>query len=206
MSLREQKKQQSRIDILTAASDLIGRLGYERAKMRDIAEAANISYQTLYNYFPTKALILQELLLQEVRDTAAEIADLTNNYEGDLLGTLHAINRIRIDMVTNQSRDLWREVCIDLFKQQQEASQIAQLIDSAAHEAFGLFLTTAQQRGDLDGDVDPHLLAHTLFALSEQAFLQYFVVSTTSTEALAASIRDQTTLLVEPYLASPAAE
>ncbi len=200
MSLREQKKQRARVDILTAAGDLIGRLGYEQAKMRDIAQAANISYQTLYNYFPTKALIVQELLLQEVRDTATEIAELTDNYHGDLLGTLHRINRIRIEMVANQGRDLWLEVCIDLFKQQQEATQIAQLIDSAAQEAFGLFLTTAQQRGDLDPDVDTGLLAHTLFALTEYAFLQYLVVPTTSTAALTTSIRDQTTLLVEPYL------
>ncbi len=205
MSLREQKKQRARVDILTAASDLIGRLGYKQAKMRDIAQAANISYQTLYNYFPTKALILQELLLQEVADTAGTIASLTDNYDGDLLETLQRINAVRIEMVCRHDRNLWLEVFLDLLKQQQEATQLAQLIDSAAHEAFGVFFTTVQQRGDLDATLDVRLLAHMLFALTEQAFLQYFMIPSMSTADLIESINEQTATLVRPYLVSEGA-
>ena len=62
MSLRERKKQQARIDILEAASELITAKGYDDTTMRDIAAAASMSYQTLYNYFPNKALIVQALL------------------------------------------------------------------------------------------------------------------------------------------------
>jgi AcrR family transcriptional regulator len=205
MSRREQKKQQARIDILTAASDLIGRLGYEQAKMRDIAEAANISYQTLYNYFPTKALILQELLMQQVEDTAGEIASLTDNYDGDLLETLRQINAIRIEMVCRQDRNLWLEVFLGLLKHQQEATQLAQLIDSAAHDAFGIFFATVQQRGDLDPTLDVELLAHMVFALTEQAFLQYFMIPSMSTADLIESINEQTATLVRPYLVSEGA-
>ena len=205
MSRREQKKQQARIDILTAASDLIGRLGYEQAKMRDIAEAANISYQTLYNYFPTKALILQELLMQQVEDTAGEIASLTDNYDGDLLETLQRINAIRIEMFCRQDRKLWLEVFLGLLKHQQEATQLAQLIDSAAHDAFGVFFTTVQQRGDLDPNLDVGLLAHMVFALTEQAFMQYFMIPSMSTADLIESINEQTATLVRPYLVSEGA-
>ncbi len=62
MSLREQKKVRARSDILAAANTLIARKGYENTTMREIADAANLSYQTLYNYFPSKALIVQAML------------------------------------------------------------------------------------------------------------------------------------------------
>ena len=99
MSLRERKKQQSRQAILTAAHELIDSRGYEQAKMRDIAAAADISYQTLYNYFPTKALILQAILGTQLRNVATAIADLLQAYEGDLLHTLHEINRVRLAII-----------------------------------------------------------------------------------------------------------
>ena len=200
MSLREQKKQQARIDILTAAGDLIGRLGYENAKMRDIAQAANISYQTLYNYFPTKALILMELLLQEVADTAGKIASQTDNYDGDLLETLRQINAIRIEMVCRQDKNLWLEVFLDLLKHQTEATQIAQVIDSAAHEAFGGFFTNVQQRGHLDPTLDVELMSHMLFSLTEQAFLEYFMIPSRTVADLTEAINRQTETLVRPYL------
>ena len=62
MSLREQKKVRARSDILAAANTLIARKGYENTTMREIADAANLSYQTLYNYFPSKAQIVQAML------------------------------------------------------------------------------------------------------------------------------------------------
>ena len=75
MSLREAKKLRARHDILTAARELIDTHGYEQTTMRDIATAAELSYQTLYNYFPTKALILQALLLEDDLEFFKEAAE-----------------------------------------------------------------------------------------------------------------------------------
>ena len=60
--LRERKKQRARSDILAAANTLIARKGYADTTMREIAEAADVSYQTLYNYFPSKAQIVRAML------------------------------------------------------------------------------------------------------------------------------------------------
>ena len=111
MSLREKKKQKARQDILNAARDLIEQHGYDQAKMRDIAVAANLSYQTLYNYFPTKALILQALLLDDVVHVAEQMDALITAYQSghaELLVTLHAMNRARLDVVSQPDRELWR--------------------------------------------------------------------------------------------------
>jgi AcrR family transcriptional regulator len=52
--LRERKKLETRRQIAQAASGLFRKQGYDNVRMIDIAAAANVSEQTLYNYFPTK--------------------------------------------------------------------------------------------------------------------------------------------------------
>lgn len=54
MGIREQKKAQARAAMAAAASELFGRNGYAAVSMSQIARAAGVSDQTLYNYFPTK--------------------------------------------------------------------------------------------------------------------------------------------------------
>jgi AcrR family transcriptional regulator len=200
MSLREQKKRQVRLDILAAAGELIDQHGYENARMREVATAANVSYQTLYNYFPTKALILQALLTQDVEHIASAVDQLIDGYDGKLLETLNAINRTRLDVVSHRDRDLWRVVSIELFRNQRDAGHIYQLIDAAAHEKLQLLLNLARQSGDLDANIDTRLLADTLFALSQHAFSHYMMEPSISKTMLLQTLQDQTTLLVKPYL------
>lgn len=52
--LRERKKQQTRQLIADAAATLFSEQGYEHVAVVDVAKVANVSEQTVYNYFPTK--------------------------------------------------------------------------------------------------------------------------------------------------------
>jgi AcrR family transcriptional regulator len=65
--LRERKKRRTRELIANTAALLFAERGYEHVSVLDIAAAAEISEQTIYNHFPTKS----ELVLdrdQELRD------------------------------------------------------------------------------------------------------------------------------------------
>jgi AcrR family transcriptional regulator len=52
--LRERKKQQTRQLIAETARRLFGERGFERVTVAEIARAAEVSEQTVFNYFPTK--------------------------------------------------------------------------------------------------------------------------------------------------------
>jgi len=54
VGLRERKKAETRCRIAEIAARMFMQRGYENVRMIDIAKAADIAEQTLYNYFPTK--------------------------------------------------------------------------------------------------------------------------------------------------------
>jgi len=59
--LREHKKQRTRAHIADVAARLFAEHGYERVSMAQIARIAEVSEQTVFNYFPTKARLLLDL-------------------------------------------------------------------------------------------------------------------------------------------------
>ena len=200
MSLRKQKKQKSRTDILAATEQLLAERGFEATTMRDIAAVANISYQTLYNYFPTKALIVQALLNQEVAATTTQLQHLLNGQSDGLLCKLRDGLGIRFAVVVNQDRALWREVIVDTYRQKASSTELYQEIETATRHWHLQLLQQAQSTGELQAQANCELLAHTLFVISEFAFTE-FVLSDLRSEAEAMqSAIDQTELLVKPYL------
>lgn len=75
VGLRERKKLKTREEIFAAAQRLFARRGFEEVKVADIAQAANVSEMTVYNYFPTKEDLFyagmqfyEERLIEAVRD------------------------------------------------------------------------------------------------------------------------------------------
>ncbi|HEY7264173.1 MAG TPA: helix-turn-helix domain-containing protein [Trebonia sp.] len=73
--LRERKKRRTRSQIAAAAAELFAARGYEQVTVADVARAADVSEQTVYNYFPAKEHLvldqdetLRDRLVRLVRD------------------------------------------------------------------------------------------------------------------------------------------
>src|SRR5215469_14679787 len=58
--LRERKKARTRQAIADAAARLFAERGYEQVAVADVARAAEVSEQTVYNYFPTKDQLITD--------------------------------------------------------------------------------------------------------------------------------------------------
>ena len=77
IGLRERKKQQTRREIFEASQRLFTRRSFEAVTVAEVAQAANVSEMTVYNYFPTKEDLFyagmqffEEQLVKAVRSRA----------------------------------------------------------------------------------------------------------------------------------------
>ncbi len=200
MSLRQQKKRQAREDILNAARTLINDVGFEAARMRDIATTANVSYQTLYNYFRTKTQILQGILLQDVEHLTDETASDSHRYQGDLLGSLAQMTRLAMGVIDKDNRALWRRATLDLLGENPEMMGLFARINTKSYERLQLLLSRAQEFGELKQDAPVQLIADIIYALVDYIILRYLLDPSTTEDAVLSHLDAQISLVIEPYL------
>jgi AcrR family transcriptional regulator len=75
VGLRERKKQQTRRVIANTAARLFAERGYENVAVSDVARDAEVSEQTVYNYFPTK----QDLVFDRDEELSQRLTLLVQN-------------------------------------------------------------------------------------------------------------------------------
>jgi AcrR family transcriptional regulator len=81
-SLRQKKKDRTRSEILAAAAWLFGEGGLQGTTMDDIAEGAEVSVATLYNYFGSKTALLVGIFESEAArmlDAGADVLAATGD-------------------------------------------------------------------------------------------------------------------------------
>ena len=105
LSLRERKKQQTRVQIAETARRLFVERGFDAVTVAEVAREADVSTGTVFNYFPTKEdlfysgmEVFEERLLDAVRDRPA----------GE--SVLAAVQRVVLDGIPRLARDDTAEV------------------------------------------------------------------------------------------------
>ena len=201
MSLREKNKARTRTAILTAAKELAKQGQWDAVTTRQIADAAGVSYQTLYNSYPSKASILVEMLLEVYVGPGPAISDAVKHYDGDLLGTLDEINQLRFQSFGRDDVKwiLTITASLTMPDQSSEATNLIETIDHAGDGYYYSALSMAKGMGHLQDDVDIQLMAHTLSGITS-ATLSRFILNNANAQAQIQTLRQQIEQLVRPYL------
>jgi len=199
---RQENKQRAQTAILEAAAHLLASQSLEATTTREIAKQAGVSYQTLYNYFPTKAKIIHALMNEDLTAWGITIDGVIKQYSGDLIGTLVTIHQIGMREVSGEKIELWRAISLEYFNLNEDQEQISSL-NQIAHERYHALLKMAQGMGHLAAEVDIHLLAHTLFCLSDHNLLTFAFGKTHDEKVNLETLHQQLQLLLTPYLRRP---
>jgi AcrR family transcriptional regulator len=197
MPTRQQNKQRARQAIVDAAVSLIAQFGVDKTTTRQIADAACVSYQTLYNYFPSKAAILHTIVGKGAGAFGIQIDGIIKQYNGDLVRRLGLINRLHLQYIDSTDVTLWRAIG---NIQEAPAPDLLQVIDNARHERYYTILRMAQGIGDLSSDIDLHVMSHTLHVLAQYMVSRYVLDPEAELEPLLRTLHEQTAQLIEPYL------
>jgi AcrR family transcriptional regulator len=149
-SRRERKKQETRHRILSVAGDLLASQGFESTTLDQIAESADVSKATFYNYFPNKDALLQQIAEIEM----ADIGELLAVDPGVHAGPLAMIKRT-LELLYSDSSPVMivvRHVLLDVFKQDGEIP--APIMAMSNHSAFLDLVQRAKDEGELHSDLD----------------------------------------------------
>ena len=147
--LRERKKRQTRRDIVWAATQLFEKQGYDATSVEQIAEKAEISRGTFFNYFPSKDVLLNAIAEQEVDD-------LRDVFTRDLSTISSPLKRLE-RLVELYSRDTLEYRNVTRLTMQSILSA-PDCLPSAVRSFLNLVgdqLMDARAAGEIDKDVDP---------------------------------------------------
>ncbi len=161
-----------------------------------------MSYQTLYNYFPTKSTIVQSMLLKDVVVAAARAEALINNYVSDPIGLINAGAKIQLDMVSSRDRHLWREFVAEYMVNSQDMAEAVEHTDLSAHARIERALKVTQQAGHLKTSVDVVVMANIIYNTTEMAFLAYIMRPDLKRADMLQAFEKEISLIISPYLTS----
>jgi AcrR family transcriptional regulator len=166
-SLRERKKLATRRTLQRVALDLVAQRGYSRVTVEDIAEAAEVSPRTFFNYFPSKEAALLGADPEHTENLRRRLVE-----EPPDKSPLEALRRVLVDEVRRLAEELselgggpaeW--VCrikLALVDPQLKAAQAAHMTQIEQAVVAGL-----AERLGTDPTTDPYpvLLASTAIGL-----------------------------------------
>ena len=180
MSLRNLKKLKTRTLILETAKRLAAEEGWSNVTTRKLAARADLSYQTLYNYFPAKGAIIKELIAEVYQGERQAIDQLIEDFDGNLLDAINQLNVLR-------------------FKGLEDAdSSWIKSVQSGSDYYYQL-LMASQRLGELDQNLDIQLMSYSLSVLANHA-LDRMLTNRETREALSQTLSEQIEQLLSPHL------
>jgi AcrR family transcriptional regulator len=166
-SLRERKAQLTRDEILRAARHLFAERGYARTSVRDIAQTAGVSAQTVYDSVGSKQALVSSL--NDLIDAEADIAGLARAAaESDDPSELAATNARITRSILEHCGDIVHALVTGAAAEPELAAVLAE--GQRRHvEGAGRIVALLRQLDAL-GSIDPGEAVETLAAISDVRF------------------------------------
>lgn len=172
LSRRERKKRVQKQEISQAATALFMEKGYESATIEMIAEAADISRATFFNYYPAKVDILHE-----IADGAVEHARRVFDKEfGEGPGpVVDKIKRsfTRFARILERDPAYYQAVFLDVMRSQTGIVDDTSGARPNLIEVLAVHLEAEQQNGELDAALDPGQLSEMLTGIYMYTILNW---------------------------------
>ncbi len=173
--LRERKKEQVRSRVIESAVELFATKGLDQTTMEDIAEGAEVSVGTVYNYFGSKRALLLAGVADDTQRMVAAGAKVLARPGKDPIRAVKRLASIYLDDLAGWDRRLLREVLSAAYRLggeelTLELAQMDQQLITQMMELLGHF----HNEGHLPDDVaiyDATLLIFSVFALQLFMFI-----------------------------------
>lgn len=200
--LREKQKADRRRRILTASSLLFKQSGYQEVHINQIAECAEVSVGTFYNYFKTKADLLLSTVSMEVEEVLQQGDSILKDPPEDPVEALMALTRLYYDhSLVYLSKEMWRTAMAAAIQEGQSPFSIRyrELDKGLCTQVCGL-LEVLQANGRLSADMDTRAMGEVIFNNLNAMFTEYSIDETFTLDELKDRVLRQTRAVVQPLI------
>lgn len=191
--LREKQKLAREQRILKAATTLFNRDGYDKTRIEDIAEIAEISAGTAYNYYKSKADLLIAVVSMEVEESfeaGKKVVESPPSSAADALNTLTALYYEH--SLVYLSKDMWRmAMSFSLQRPQTPFGRRYSELDRQICLQFASLLLVLQQNGQIVSSIDPVAMAQIIFNNLNMMFVEFVKSDTMTIQELRATVEQQ---------------
>jgi AcrR family transcriptional regulator len=201
-SLRLQKKSRQRATLISVAADRFRQMGYEATRMEDIAEGANVSTKTVYNYFATKQMVLLELLtIDRQKLRAAYEFILADPPENPAEGLARLVRADVGDVKTVADKRLWRELMSAETRNHDRANDEFGQNRKIFTQYIEKLLRRYQAKGALRDDLSVPATVDIVYALNAHNFREYCSTEDMRLSDVLRIVRRQMSVLISGWSA-----
>lgn len=173
--LRERQKIDRSNRILSVARARFQSEGYESVTIESIADEADLSAVTVYNYYGTKANLLLALVKESDDRLIEQLRDLVGRLPENIREAVAEFGRImRCHALTYLTKRTWREVvAASILQGGRQFGQTYQELDRVLIGIMAELIETYQQRGVLSQEIEALGFADTLYEMQNIRFFQF---------------------------------
>ncbi|OBZ92581.1 TetR family transcriptional regulator [Pararhizobium polonicum] len=204
--LRARQKADRNRRILEAATTLFREVGYDSARIEDIAERAEVSVGTFYNYYENKGDILVAAVSMEVEEVLAagkSIVETPPATVGDALKAL--IEQYYNHSLVYLSKEMWRTaMAISIQQPETPFSKRYTELDSRLCDQVSTLIAKLQLRGAIMPGIDAVAAGQMFFNNLNMMFIEFVkdeaMTLDTLKEIVARQNRPLATLMSSPKI------
>jgi AcrR family transcriptional regulator len=157
---RERKKLELRERIVDAANTLIAEQGLAQTTVDQIAELCDIAQTTFFNYFPTKAAVVDALVERLITQFNA-VVDQAHDADRSIIPTIDALFTITAEQTEGQHRVV-RDIIAETVRSSRASGRQSLL---RLRDLFAADLAAAQARGEVRDDRSAESLTDAVLGL-----------------------------------------
>ncbi|APX91489.1 TetR family transcriptional regulator [Halomonas sp. 1513] len=191
--LRTRQKADRKRRILKASMLLFRRSGYRHVRIEDIAEIAEVSVGTVYNYYATKGDILIAIVAMEVEEVLAAGEALLASPPAGMRDALQALINHYYDHSLNYlSKEMWRAaMALSIEAPLTPNGVLYHQLDERLRAQVQALLASGQAQGEIDPRLDSDALGDLLFNGLNMMFVEFVSDDAMSLEALKSRLSRQ---------------
>jgi AcrR family transcriptional regulator len=188
---RERKKLERREEILGSATDLFDRHGFEGVSVEAIAEAADVSLRTLYNFFPTKLDLLVASYIQSLRERLESAFANLEDPVADPIEGLYAWAKAQFDLYDAVDRNILLRSALHGLEQgpKKGGGQDYAQLDYFAMAGITKLLDIYSARGSLSPNLDVAAAGRLIIAAGNGEFFFWIADPEANVETTLAHMR-----------------